>query len=49
MVDGGALVVFTHAVAILIFVVGGVFDRTGPETVQYEDDCDSVIIGGLAI
>jgi hypothetical protein len=31
MVDRGALVVFTHAVAILAyFVVGGVFDSTGP-------------------
>jgi hypothetical protein len=27
--DGGALVVFTHAVAII--VIGGVFDSTGPE------------------
>ena len=42
MVDGGALVVFTHAVAI--FGVGGVFDRTGPEIVQY--DGDSVLSEG---
>jgi hypothetical protein len=34
--SGGALVVFTHAVAI--FVVGGVFDRTRPEIVQYDGD-----------
>ena len=35
MVDGGALVVFTHTVVV------GVFDRTGPEIVQY--GCDSVL------
>jgi hypothetical protein len=34
MADGGALVDFTHAVAI--FVIGGVFDRTGPEIVLSE-------------
>ena len=35
--DGGRwpLEVFTHVVAIII--VGGVFDRTGPEIVQYDD------------
>jgi hypothetical protein len=42
MVDGGAFVVFTHAVAI--FVIGGVFDKTGPEILQY--DCDSVLSEG---
>jgi hypothetical protein len=36
---GGSLAVFTHAVAI--FVIGGVFDGTGPEIVQY--DCDSIL------
>jgi hypothetical protein len=43
--DGGALVVFTHAVAI--FVVASVFDRTSPEFVQY--DCDSVLSEGSTL
>ena len=34
MVDGGALVAFTHTVAIS--VVGGAFDRFGPETLKYK-------------
>ena len=33
MVEGGALVAFTHTGAIS--VVGGAFDRTGPETLKY--------------
>ena len=35
--------VFTHAVAI--FIVGGVFDRTGPKIVR--SDCDPVLSEGL--
>lgn len=35
----GALVVFTHCHAVAIFIIGGVYNRTGPEIVQY--DCDS--------
>ena len=35
------LVVFTHAVAIFQVVIGRIFDRTGPEIVQY--DCDSAL------
>jgi hypothetical protein len=32
LMEGRSSVVFTHVVAIFVF--GGVFDRTGPETVQ---------------
>jgi hypothetical protein len=40
----GALVVFTHCHAVAIFIIGGVFNRTGPEVVQY--DCDSILSEG---
>jgi hypothetical protein len=38
-IEVGSGAPFTHVVAI--FVIGGVFDRTRPEIVQY--DCDSVL------